>query len=75
MAPISRPGKRGKPAQKNSKDEVLAVRLDNDVTDEIDAYVEALRGDSAYTGLSVSRADAVRRLLALGLLSEKARME
>jgi hypothetical protein len=52
-----------KRAQKSSHPP-LAFRLPDALIDRLDAYVEQL---AAETGISVTRADAVRKLLGIGL--------
>ena len=63
--------RRGRP-KKDSVMDTLAVRLPDDLVDQVDQYMEQLRAD--LPGLNISRADAIRQLLAVGLKAEKARM-
>ena len=69
------PRKRGRPSKGFRKDDLLAVRLEDDLSSQIEAYLNFLETDPAYQGLDVTRADAVRRLLVLGLAVEKERMK
>ena len=69
-----KPRKPGRPSKGFRKDDLLAVRLEDELSLEIEAYLKFLESDPAYQGLNVTRADAVRRLLLLGLEVEKGRM-
>ena len=71
----SRERKRGRPSKGFRKDDLLAVRLEDELSSQIDAYLKFLESDSAYQDLGVTRADAVRRLLVLGPEAEKKRMK
>ena len=77
MGLVDTPGKGrkpGRPAKGFRKDDLLAVRLEDDLSVQIEDYLNFLGSDPAYQGLSVTRADAVRRLLMIGLDEEKKRM-
>lgn len=63
--------RRGRP-KKDSVMDTLAVRLPDDLVGQVDQYMEQLRAD--LPGLNISRADAIRQLLAAGLKAEKERM-
>jgi len=63
--------RRGRP-KKDSVMDTLAVRLPDDLVGQVDQYMEQLRAD--LPGLNISRADAIRQLLAAGLKVEKERM-
>ena len=63
--------RRGRP-RKDSVMDTLAVRLPDDLVGQVDQYMEQLRAD--LPGLNISRADAIRQLLAAGLKAEKERM-
>lgn len=64
--------KRGRP-KKESVMDTLAVRLPGDLVKQIDAYVDRLQDQ--LPGLNVTRADAIRQLLAIGLREETARLD
>ena len=64
--------KRGRP-KKESVMDTLAVRLPGDLVKKIDAYVDRLQDQ--LPGLNVTRADAIRQLLAIGLREETARLD
>ena len=64
--------KRGRPRKKETMD-TLAVRLPDDLVEQIDRYVANLQ--EQLPGLSVTRADAIRQLLAVGLRAENKRLE
>ena len=64
--------KRGRP-RKESVMDTLAVRLPDDLVKQIDAYVDRLQDQ--LPGLNVTRADAIRQLLAIGLREETARLD
>ena len=64
--------KRGRP-RKESVMDTLAVRLPDDLVKQIDTYVDRLQDQ--LPGLNVTRADAIRQLLAIGLREETARLD
>ena len=64
--------KRGRP-KKDAIMDTLAVRLPDDLVGQIDAYVAKLQDD--LPGLNITRADAIRQLLAAGLKAENGRWE
>ena len=64
--------KRGRP-KKDTIMDTLAVRLPDDLVGQIDAYVAKLQAD--LPGLNITRADAIRQLLAAGLKAEQKRVE
>ena len=60
MALLNTPGQgrgRGRPVKGDKKSGVLAVRLEDDLSDQIDQYLKFLETDPAYKGLGVSKAD------------------
>lgn len=59
-----------KPAPPATKDVQIALRLEPALDEQIRAYAARVR---AETGLDVSRAAALRRLINLGLEAAKAR--
>ena len=63
---------RGRPRKAEVMD-TLAVRLPDDLVERVDKYVDLLRED--LPGLSISRADAIRQLLMVGLREEEKRLE
>lgn len=63
--------KRGRPAKESTMD-TLAVRLPDDLLSQVDEYVERIRMD--YPLMNVTRADAIRQLLAAGVEAEKRRL-
>lgn len=63
--------KRGRPAKESTMD-TLAVRLPDDLLSQVDEYVERIRMD--YPLMNVTRADAIRQLLAAGIEAEKRRL-
>jgi hypothetical protein len=63
--------KRGRP-RKEEVMESLALRVPNALIGQIDEYLEVLR--EQLPGLSISKADAVRQLIAVGLREEKLRL-
>ena len=63
--------RRGRP-KKDSVMDTLAIRLPDNLVKQIDQYLGRLRAD--LPGLNISRADAIRQLLAAGLKVEKERM-
>jgi hypothetical protein len=71
MAILETP-KRGRP-KKDAVMDTLAVRLPNELVVEIDTYVGRLQGQ--LPGLSISRADAIRQLLTVGLKAEVERLD
>ena len=64
--------RRGRPKKDNVMGSV-AVRLSENLLKEIDVYLNSL--SEQLPGLSISRADAIRQLIAVGLRSEKMRFE
>ncbi len=77
MALLNTPGQgrgRGRPVKGDKKSGVLAVRLADDLTDQIDQYLKFLETDPAYKGRGVTKADAIRRVIVLGREAEKGRM-
>jgi len=64
--------KRGRPKKETVMD-TLAIRLPDDLVAQLDKYVEWLQED--LPGLNITRADAVRQLLAVGLKTEKERLK
>jgi metal-responsive CopG/Arc/MetJ family transcriptional regulator len=64
----------GSPGRPKSPDpmDVLAVRMPDDLVSEIDEYIAAIKRE--FPLLNVSRADAVRQLIAAGIAAEKARL-
>ena len=64
---------RGRPV-KGIRNWGLGRKLEDDLSDQIDQYLKFLETDPAYKGLGVSKADAIRRLIMLGLEAEKGRM-
>ena len=64
--------KRGRP-KKDTVMDTLAIRLPDDLVAQLDKYVEWLQED--LPGLNITRADAVRQLLAVGLKTEKERLK
>jgi hypothetical protein len=63
--------KRGRP-KKDAVMESLAVRLPDELVTQIDTY--AVRLQDQLPGLSISRADAIRQLLTVGLKVEIERL-
>lgn len=63
---------RGRP-KKTSTMDTLAVRLPGDLITEVDEYVKIIKEE--FPLLNVSRADAIRQLLAAGLQSERKRLK
>ncbi len=63
--------KRGRP-RKDEVMDTLAVRLPDDVVEQIDHYVQMLQKE--MPGFNVTRADAVRQLLIVGLREEGRRL-
>lgn len=53
--------------------DTLAVRLTDDLVEQIDEYVAQIRAD--YPHINVTRADAIRQLLAAGIAAEKKRRD
>ncbi len=64
--------KRGRP-KKEAVMDTLAVRLPDDLVSQIDTYVVRLQ--EQLPGLNVTRADAIRQLLAIGLRAEGERLD
>ena len=71
MRPLETP-KRGRP-KKDSVMDTLAVRLPDELVSEIDTYVGRLQGQ--LPGFNISRADAIRQLLTVGLKAEVRRLD
>ena len=67
----NKPLGRGRPVKETVMD-TLAVRLPDDLIKQIDEYVEKIR--EGWPLMNVSRADAIRQLIAAGLESEKKRI-
>ena len=63
--------RRGRP-KKDSVMDTLAIRLPDDLVEQIDDYVQRLQTD--LPGFNISRADAIRQLLAVGIRAENERM-
>ena len=64
--------KRGRPKKETVMD-TLAIRLPDDLVEQLDKYVERLQED--LPGLNITRADAIRQLLTVGLKAEKERLK
>ncbi len=64
--------KRGRP-KKDAVMDTLAVRLPDDLVAQVDDYVCRLQ--EQLPGMNVTRADAIRQLLAVGLLHESERLK
>lgn len=64
--------KRGRP-KKDDAMGALALRLPQTLVGEIDAYSAALQ--EQLPGLNITRADAVRQLIAVGLKVEQERLK
>ncbi len=64
--------RRGRP-KKDAVMDTLAVRLPDDLVEQIDAYVTRLQND--LPGFNIARADAIRQLLAVGLRAENERLK
>jgi hypothetical protein len=64
--------KRGRP-KKDAVMDTLAVRLPEDLVSNIDGYIERLQ--QQLPGMNVTRADAIRQLLTVGLKLETARLD
>ena len=62
---------RGRPAKDDTMD-TLAVRLPESLLKEIDQYVQKIK--EGWPLMNVTRADAIRQLIAAGLESEKKRI-
>ena len=63
--------RRGRP-KKTSVMEALPLRISDELLEQIDAYHAKLQQD--LPGISISRADAVRQLIAVGLRTESDRL-
>ena len=63
---------RGRPRKADVMD-TLAVRLPDDLVERVDKYIDHLRDE--LPGLNISRADAIRQLLMVGLREEERRLE
>jgi metal-responsive CopG/Arc/MetJ family transcriptional regulator len=70
--PILDSPRRGRP-KKDSVMGSVAVRLSEELLEEVDEYLSVL--SEQLPGLSISRADAIRQLIAVGLRSEKTRFK
>lgn len=70
--PLLETPKRGRP-KKDAVMETLAVRLPDNLVVQIDAYVRRLKDQ--LPGLNITRADAIRQLLAVGLGAENERLD
>jgi hypothetical protein len=64
--------KRGRP-KKDTVMDTLAVRLPEDLVSNIDTYIGRLQ--QQLPGMNVTRADAIRQLLTVGLKVETARLD
>ena len=64
--------RRGRPKKATVMGSV-AVRLSEELLDEVDEYLRSL--SEQLPGLSISRADAIRQLIAVGLKAEQARLQ
>lgn len=62
----------GRPKKAEIMD-VLAVRMPDDLVGEIDQYIELIK--KQFPLINVTRADAVRQLIAAGLDAEKSRLQ
>ena len=71
MRPLETP-KRGRP-KKDAVMDTLAVRLPDELVAEIDPYVSRLQDQ--LPGFNISRADAIRQLLTVGLKAEVERLD
>ena len=71
MRPLETP-KRGRP-KKDAVMDTLAVRLPDELVAEIDTYVSRLKDQ--LPGFNISRADAIRQLLTVGLKAEVERLD
>ncbi|MBT4041924.1 MAG: hypothetical protein HOB08_24575 [Rhodospirillaceae bacterium] len=71
MRPLETP-KRGRP-KKDAVMDTLAVRLPDELVAEIDTYVSRLQDQ--LPGFNISRADAIRQLLTVGLKAEVERLD
>lgn len=70
--PILDSPRRGRP-KKDSVMGSVAVRLSEELLEEVDEYLSVL--SEQLPGLSISRADAIRQLIAVGLRTEKTRLK
>ena len=70
--PILDSPRRGRP-KKDSVMGSVAVRLSEELLEEVDEYLSVL--SEQLPGLSISRADAIRQLIAVGLRAEKKRFK
>ena len=70
--PVLDSPRRGRP-KKDSVMGSVAVRLSEELLVEVDEYLKSL--SEQLPGLSISRADAIRQLIAVGLRTEKARFQ
>jgi len=71
MALLETP-KRGRP-RKDAVMDTLAVRLPEELVAQIDTYVRRFQGQ--LPGFNISRADAIRQLLTVGLKVEVKRLD
>ena len=62
---------RGRPRKSETMD-TLAVRLPDDLVERVENYIEALQAQ--LPGINVTRADAIRQLLIVGLNTEEERI-
>ena len=70
--PVLDSSRRGRP-KKDSVRGSVAVRLSEELLEEVDEYLSVL--SEQLPGLSISRADAIRQLIAVGLRTEKTRLK
>ena len=70
--PVLDSPRRGRP-KKDSVMGSVAVRLSEELLEEVDEYLSVL--SEQLPGLSISRADAIRQLIAVGLRTEKTRLK
>lgn len=70
--PVLDSPRRGRP-KKDSVMGSVAVRLSEELLEEVDEYLSVL--SEQLPGLSISRADAIRQLIAVGLKTEQARLQ
>lgn len=67
---LDHPG-RGRPKKESTMD-ALSLRVPDEMVDKIDNYTEKLQDELPL--LSISRADAIRQLIAVGLKVEQKRL-
>ena len=70
--PILDSPRRGRP-KKDSVMGSVAVRLPEELLEQVDQYLSTL--SEQLPGLNISRADAIRQLIAVGLRTEQARFQ